>query len=130
MRRRPTTCAGPSPSSLPSLLVSSARAYRPSGFGSSSSVPPTSCWSSRRPDCTGAAPPEGGAPSGRMLIKFVRIVVDAILAGSADAIVASDRDGIIRAWNPGAVRIFGYAEAEAVGQSLDIIMPERLRMRH
>jgi PAS domain S-box-containing protein len=65
-----------------------------------------------------------------MLIKFVRIVVDAILAGSADAIVASDRDGIIRAWNPGAVRIFGYAEAEAVGQSLDIIMPERLRMRH
>jgi PAS domain S-box-containing protein len=65
-----------------------------------------------------------------MLMEFVRIVVDAILAGPADAIVASDRDGIIRAWNPGAVGIFGYAETEAVGQSLDIIMPDRLRMRH
>jgi PAS domain S-box-containing protein len=65
-----------------------------------------------------------------MLMEFVRIVADAILAGSADAVVASDRDGIIRVWNPGAAHIFGYTEAEAVGQSLDIITPERLRKRH
>ncbi len=63
-------------------------------------------------------------------MEFVRIVADAILAGSADAVVASDRDGIIRVWNPGAAHIFGYTEAEAVGQSLDIITPERLRKRH
>src|ERR1700712_1929000 len=61
---------------------------------------------------------------------FARIVADAILAASADAVIASDSDGIIRIWNPGAERIFGYAEEEAVGQSLDIISPERLRARH
>ena len=63
-------------------------------------------------------------------MEFVRIVADAILAGSTDAVVASDRYGIIRVWNPGAAHIFGYTEAEAVGQSLDIITPERLRKRH
>jgi PAS domain S-box-containing protein len=54
----------------------------------------------------------------------------AILAGSADAILATDREGIIRFWNPGAVRIFGFAEEEALGASLDLIIPERLRKRH
>lgn len=54
----------------------------------------------------------------------------AILAASADAILATDRDGVIRFWNPGAVRIFGFAEGEAVGASLDLIVPERLRQRH
>lgn len=59
-----------------------------------------------------------------------RVAADAILAASADAVVASDSQGIIRIWNPGAERIFGYAAGEAVGQSLDIITPERLRKRH
>ena len=54
----------------------------------------------------------------------------AVLAGEGDAIVAADRDGVIRFWNPGAARIFGFAEAEALGQSLDIIIPDRLRERH
>jgi PAS domain S-box-containing protein len=54
----------------------------------------------------------------------------ALLAASADAILATDRDGVIRFWNPGAVRIFGFAEDEAVGVSLDLIIPERLRQRH
>jgi PAS domain S-box-containing protein len=53
-----------------------------------------------------------------------------ILAGESDAIIATDREGVIRFWNPGAERIFQYASAEAVGQSLDIIIPERLRARH
>src|SRR6185312_16006095 len=57
-------------------------------------------------------------------------IAASLLHGAGDAIVVCDRDGIIRFWNPGAVRIFGYAESEAVGQSLDIIMPERLRARH
>lgn len=49
---------------------------------------------------------------------------------SADAILAADAKGTIRFWNPGAARIFGYPSEEAVGASLDIIIPERLRARH
>ncbi len=57
-------------------------------------------------------------------------IAAALIAGSADAIVACDADGIIRFWNPGAAHIFGFTAEEAVGQSLDIIIPERLRARH
>jgi PAS domain S-box-containing protein len=55
---------------------------------------------------------------------------EALLASASDAIVATDRDGRIVFWNPGAERIFGFAEREAVGQSLDLIIPENLRARH
>jgi PAS domain S-box-containing protein len=54
----------------------------------------------------------------------------AMLATRSDAIVAADRDGRIQFWNPGAERIFGHTRDEAVGQSLDLIIPERLRARH
>jgi PAS domain S-box-containing protein len=54
----------------------------------------------------------------------------AILAASGDAVLATDPEGIITFWNPGAVRIFGFAADEAVGASLDLIIPERLRSRH
>ena len=59
--------------------------------------------------------------------------IDAVAAAvlhASDAIIACDPDGIIRFWNGGAVRIFGFAASEAIGQSLDIIIPERLRARH
>ena len=49
---------------------------------------------------------------------------------TADAIVYADATGTIRFWNEGAVRIFGFGEAEAVGRSLDLIIPENLRQRH
>jgi PAS domain S-box-containing protein len=55
---------------------------------------------------------------------------EAILSTQSDAIVAADSDGMIVFWNPGAERIFDYSSAEAVGQSLDIIIPARLRRRH
>jgi PAS domain S-box-containing protein len=55
---------------------------------------------------------------------------EAIIREAADAIVYADAAGVIRFWNSGAERIFGYAAAEAVGQSLDLIIPERLRARH
>jgi len=55
---------------------------------------------------------------------------EAILSTQSDAIVAADKDGMIVFWNPGAERIFDYSNAEAVGQSLDIIIPMRLRRRH
>jgi PAS domain S-box-containing protein len=54
----------------------------------------------------------------------------ALLADGSDAIVATDRDGTIRFWNPAAEAMFGYASADAIGQSLDIIVPEKLRERH
>jgi PAS domain S-box-containing protein len=57
-------------------------------------------------------------------------ITEALLASGADAIVATDRDGIIRHWNSGAERIFGHSAAEAIGQSLDLIIPEQLRPRH
>ena len=47
-----------------------------------------------------------------------------------DAVVVSDNDGAIRLWNPAATRIFGFTEAEALGQPLDLIVPDRLRGRH
>lgn len=48
----------------------------------------------------------------------------------SDAIVAADRDGRIVFWNTGAERIFGHPASAAVGQSLDIIIPEQQRQRH
>jgi PAS domain S-box-containing protein len=49
---------------------------------------------------------------------------------AADAIIVADAEGNIILWNPAAERLFGYAESEALGQSLDLIIPERLRERH
>jgi PAS domain S-box-containing protein len=42
----------------------------------------------------------------------------------------ADREGTIRLWNTGAETIFGYSAREALGQSLDLIIPEKLRQRH
>ncbi|HXW30573.1 MAG TPA: PAS domain S-box protein [Xanthobacteraceae bacterium] len=53
-----------------------------------------------------------------------------ILNTASDAILVADRQGVIRFWNPGAIRIFGFAAEEAIGVSLDLIIPERLRKRH
>ena len=61
---------------------------------------------------------------------LTRLVADAIVSAAADAVVATDRHGIIRVWNPGAERIFGHRADEALGQSLDLIIPDRLRPRH
>jgi PAS domain S-box-containing protein len=57
-------------------------------------------------------------------------LAEAILETQSDAILVADRDGVIRFWNPGAVRIFGFTAEEAVGQPLDLIIPENLRARH
>ena len=47
-----------------------------------------------------------------------------------DAVVISDAHGAITLWNPAAEHMFGFTQAEALGQSLDLIIPERLRGRH
>jgi PAS domain S-box-containing protein len=63
-------------------------------------------------------------------MNFYDALAKAVLSTISDAIVAADKEGIICFWNPGAERIFGYPRDAAIGQSLDIIIPERLRKRH
>ena len=53
-----------------------------------------------------------------------------LVSAIGDAIVISDANGAITFWNPAAERMFGFTQAEAMGQSLDLIIPERLRGRH
>jgi len=62
---------------------------------------------------------EAGAPLYRALVE-----------GCPDAIVVADRHGVIRFWNAGAESTFGHTAAEALGKSLDIIIPDQLRARH
>lgn len=53
-----------------------------------------------------------------------------LVRDTADAIIYADAEGRIGFWNAGAERIFGFSAAEAIGKSLDIIIPESLRARH
>ena len=55
---------------------------------------------------------------------------EALITNMPDAVVYSDCDGVIRYWNGGAARMFGHTEVEAIGQSLDLIIPEGLRARN
>lgn len=56
--------------------------------------------------------------------------VEAILDQMADALIYADHEGKIRLWNRAAAALFGYEAAEALGNSVDIIVPERLRAPH
>jgi len=53
-----------------------------------------------------------------------------IVEGSQVAIIFADLEGRIRFWNSGAEIMFGYGAEETLGQSLDLIVPERQRARH
>jgi adenylylsulfate kinase len=53
-----------------------------------------------------------------------------VLEQSPDAIIFADREGVIRMWNARAQSLFGYAAGEAIGNSLDLIIPEHLRAAH
>jgi PAS domain S-box-containing protein len=53
-----------------------------------------------------------------------------VLEKARDAVIVADRHGLVKFWNTGAKRIFGYSREEALGQRLDLIIPERLRERH
>jgi PAS domain S-box-containing protein len=54
----------------------------------------------------------------------------ALVASIGDAVIVSDVAGNVVLWNAGAERLFGWTEAEAMGQRMDMIVPERLRQRH
>jgi PAS domain S-box-containing protein len=53
-----------------------------------------------------------------------------LLEAMPDGLLVTDADGVVQHWNAGAERIFGFSAAEAVGQSLDLIIPEKQRPRH
>jgi PAS domain S-box-containing protein len=53
-----------------------------------------------------------------------------IVEETPDAVVFADGEGVIRLWNAGAQAVFGYSAEEAIGQTLDLIVPEKLRDRH
>lgn len=53
-----------------------------------------------------------------------------IVAQAVEAVVYADTEGVIRLWNAAAEQLFGFARDEALGASLDLIIPERLREAH
>ena len=57
-------------------------------------------------------------------------LAEAILDQIADAVIYADEKGIIRRWNQAAAAVFGYSPAQAIGSSLDLIIPEHLRAAH
>ncbi len=65
-------------------------------------------------------------PSSAENIEFFQIIVDQ----APDAIIVADRQGLIQIWNHAAADLFGFCSDEAIGRSLDIIIPEHLRQAH
>jgi PAS domain S-box-containing protein len=59
-----------------------------------------------------------------------KVDLNDLMSAVGDAVVVSDVDGAITLWNRAAERLFGYTEAEALGRSLDLMIPEHLRERH
>ena len=53
-----------------------------------------------------------------------------LIDSAGDAIIVADAKGTMAFWNAAAERLFGYPQSEALGQSLDLIIPERQRARH
>jgi PAS domain S-box-containing protein len=60
----------------------------------------------------------------------VRIDLEALVRAAGDGIVVADPEGRITFWNPAAERIFGFPASDVLGESLDLIIPERFRARH
>jgi PAS domain S-box-containing protein len=57
-------------------------------------------------------------------------IYEKIVGAAADAIVLARADGTIELWNPSAEKLFGFTETETLGQSLDLIIPEKYREQH
>lgn len=60
----------------------------------------------------------------------MEILCRKIVEGVPDAVIFADREGVIRLWNAGAAEMFGHGADEAVGKSLDLIIPDTLREQH
>ncbi|MSP21888.1 MAG: PAS domain S-box protein [Dehalococcoidia bacterium] len=55
---------------------------------------------------------------------------EAIIEQLPDPTIFADLEGVIRVWNAAAIQMFGHTAAEALGQNLDLIIPERFREQH
>lgn len=55
---------------------------------------------------------------------------DAMIDQMAEAVVYANRQGVIERWNTAAVQMFGFSATEAIGQRLDLMIPESLRAAH
>ena len=53
-----------------------------------------------------------------------------ILEQTAEAVIFANKEGVIERWNAAAVTMFGFTASEALGQSLDLVIPDRLRKAH
>ena len=69
-------------------------------------------------------------PTGGSIAALPRDLPVRILDGSPDAILICDHAGTVRYWNDAAERVFGFRVTEALGVSMNLIIPERLRARH
>ena len=54
----------------------------------------------------------------------------ALVTGVGDGVMAANAQGLITLWNPACTRLFGFTEAEALGKSLDLIIPQRQQKPH
>ncbi|MBI3368636.1 MAG: PAS domain S-box protein [Burkholderiales bacterium] len=57
-------------------------------------------------------------------------LADLILEHAAEAVIYADREGVIQRWNAAAAAMFGFSAAQALGQNLDLVIPEHLRKGH
>src|SRR2546427_13247945 len=64
------------------------------------------------------------------LVEDMSSLAEAILEQIADAVIFADATGTIMRWNHAAAALFGYSAAEALGQKLDLIIPDHLRAAH
>jgi PAS domain S-box-containing protein len=70
------------------------------------------------------------AMSRNLMATLPHDLVERVLDGSPDAILICDPAGTVRYWNAAAERMFGFPATEALGTSMNLIIPERLRARH
>jgi PAS domain S-box-containing protein len=85
------------------------------------------CYRKDEPPRVGAAATWGNAA---MLSASEQAIAQAALAPGPHAVVSADRDGIICEWNETAERIFGHNGDDAIGQTLDLVIPAAERADH
>lgn len=66
----------------------------------------------------------------RMALRESEAKFRSVMESAIDAIISGDVEGRIRSWNSAAAELFGFTEAEVLGQPIEMIIPERFRQRH
>ena len=66
----------------------------------------------------------------RMALRESEAKFRSVMESAIDAIISGDAEGLIRSWNSAATALFGFTEAEVIGQPIDLIIPERYKEAH